>query len=156
MLLDIYKYLLCEFDMAWRSINFTETFIHYFIPQVLQYFHPFSVFPILFIFVLQTYHILSVLYTNKNARVTLKVLSLCHSLTGWYAQSGRSAADGYASGEWRDSPNSFSGAKASTFGSSGASSRRASHLFDGDKHLFSFFKKTWICLGQRWREMLKV
>ncbi|KAK3539741.1 hypothetical protein QTP70_013175 [Hemibagrus guttatus] len=44
-------------------------------------------------------------------------------------------------GKWRDSPNSFFGTKASTYRSSRASSGRASGLFDGDKHLFSFFKK---------------
>ncbi|KAF7695200.1 BICD family-like cargo adapter 1 isoform X1 [Silurus meridionalis] len=44
-------------------------------------------------------------------------------------------------GEWRDSRNTFSGAKASTYGSSGATSRQASSLSNCDKRLFSFFKK---------------
>ncbi|KAF4072161.1 hypothetical protein AMELA_G00259990 [Ameiurus melas] len=44
-------------------------------------------------------------------------------------------------GELLESPNSFSGAKPRTYGSSGASSRQASHLSDGDKRLFLFFKK---------------
>ncbi|XP_062854367.1 BICD family-like cargo adapter 1 [Trichomycterus rosablanca] len=43
--------------------------------------------------------------------------------------------------EWRDPPYSFSGANMGTHGSPGASSSRVSRHSDGDKRLFSFFKK---------------